>query len=75
MRLQIIHDSNGEATGVFIPIEDWSNILKHYPNIENVQNELPNWQKKILDKRLSDLTQHPEMFSDVESLFHLLDKE
>lgn len=53
MKTQIIKDYNGLPTGVFIPIQDWENLKKHYPNIEKVDEELPQWQKNLLDARLS----------------------
>ena len=74
MRTQIIQDYNGLPTGVFIPIEDWENIKKHYPNIENVDHELPQWQKDILDFRLTDLN-NPDKFEPINELFKVLDAE
>ena len=74
MRTQIIQDSSGLPTGVFIPIEDWENIKKHYPNIENVDQELPQWQKDILDIRLADLN-NPDKLEPIDELFKVLDSE
>lgn len=34
MKTQIIEDRNGMPTGVFIPIEDWENIKRKYPEID-----------------------------------------
>ena len=47
MRTQVIQDYNGLPTGVFISIQDWENIKKQYPNIEQVDlhNDIPQWQK------------------------------
>jgi hypothetical protein len=74
MRIQIIQDYNGLPTGVFIPIEDWENLKKHYPNLEKVDQELPQWQKDILDVRLSDLD-NPEKLEPIDELFRVLDSE
>jgi hypothetical protein len=74
MRTQIIQDHNGLPTGVFIPIEDWENIKKSYPNIEKVDKDLPQWQKDILDIRLADLN-NPEKFKSIDHLFDVLDQE
>lgn len=74
MKTQIIQDYNGLPAGVFIPIEDWENIKKHYPNIEKVNQELPQWQKDILDIRLADLN-NPDKTEPIDELFKVLDIE
>jgi len=74
MRTQIIQDHNGLPTGVFIPIEDWENIKKSYPSIEKVNEDLPQWQKDIIDARLADLN-NPKKFKSIEHLFDVLDEE
>ncbi len=74
MKTQIIKDYQGLATGVFIPIEDWENIKKHYPNIESINQELPQWQKDILDIRLADL-KNPDNLEPIDALFKVLDSE
>jgi hypothetical protein len=55
MRLQIIQDSTGKEAGVFIPMDDWKLIRDTYPDIDNLGNELPQWQKDALDKELQHL--------------------
>jgi hypothetical protein len=74
MKLQVLYDGNGNNSGVFIPIEDWENIKKNYPNIEKVNNDIPQWQKDILDVRLADLN-NPDKFEPIEELFKALDVE
>jgi hypothetical protein len=74
MRTQIIQDYNGLPTGVFINIVDWENIKKRYPNIENVDQELPQWQKDILDIRLADVN-NPDKLEPIDELFKVLDAE
>jgi hypothetical protein len=74
MRTQIIQDHNGLPTGVFIPIQDWENIKKYYPNIEKVDQELPQWQKDFLDVRLDDLN-NPDELKPIDELFKVLDAE
>jgi hypothetical protein len=74
MRTQIIQDHNGLPTGIFIPIEDWENIKKSYPSIEKVDEDLPQWQKDIIDARLADLN-NPDKFKSIEHLFDVLDEE
>ena len=72
MKTQIIQDYKGLPTGVFIPIEDWENLKKHYPNIENINDELPQWQKDMLDIRLSDLDNYDKI-EPIDELYKALD--
>ncbi|NGF54903.1 addiction module component CHP02574 family protein [Parapusillimonas sp. SGNA-6] len=74
MKPQVIQDHNGKPTGVFIPIEDWNNIKKKYPDFDQIGDELPQWQKDIIDLRLNDLD-NPEKIKSIENLFEVLDKE
>ncbi len=74
MKTQIIQDHNGIPTGVFIPIEDWENLKKNYPNIEKVNEDLPQWQKDILDIRLADLNNN-EKIESIDELFKALDAD
>ncbi len=37
MRLQIIHDSKGNATGVYIPISEWEELKKQYKDLKTLE--------------------------------------
>lgn len=74
MKTQIIQDHNGLPAGVFIPIEDWENLKKNYPNIEKVVDDLPQWQKEILDTRLNDLG-NPAKIKPINYLYKVLDED
>ena len=41
MKLQILQDNTGKGTGVYVPIADWELIKRDYPDIELVENEIP----------------------------------
>lgn len=41
MKLQVIQDSNGKATGVYIPIDEWKELKKQYRNLESLEYEEP----------------------------------
>jgi hypothetical protein len=69
MRLQVIQDSNGKKAGVFIPIEDWALIKTNYPDIDNLDTDIPEWQKQLLDKRLAVLAKTPNSIKPIEGLF------
>ena len=60
MKLQLIQDSKGKNTGVFIPIEDWTKIKNQYPDIENSDSDLLSWEKELIDLRLSAIEKYPE---------------
>ncbi len=72
MRLQVIQDSKGKNTGVFIPMEDWNLIKNQYPNIENVDNELDQWEKDLIDIRLDEIENNSQSLKSGEFLFEEL---
>jgi len=41
MRLQIIQDSKGKATGVYIPIKEWKELKKRYRDLDALEYEEP----------------------------------
>lgn len=36
MHLQIIQDSNGQDTGVFVPINEWKVIIQKYKDLQEI---------------------------------------
>ena len=44
-------------------------------NVDDLNNELPEWQKELIDTRLLLIAEHPERLRPVEELFNELDKE
>ncbi len=72
MRLQVIQDSKGKNTGVFIPMEDWNLIKNQYPNIENADNELDQWEKDLIDIRLDEIENNSQSLKSGEFLFEEL---
>lgn len=49
MKVQIIQDSKGKATGVYIPISDWKELKKQFRELENLESEEPS-KKQILQE-------------------------
>lgn len=49
MRLQIIQDSKGNATGVYIPINEWAALKKQYRDLEALEYEEPT-KEQILQE-------------------------
>lgn len=39
MSLQVIQDSNGKNTGVFIPYKEWSLLKKQHKDLAELENE------------------------------------
>lgn len=71
MRLQYLKNDNGETIAVQIPIEEWNIITEKYADIE----ELPNWQKKLIDTRLEEFKNHPENLISKEYFEKILEKD
>jgi hypothetical protein len=49
MKLQIIQDSKGNATGVYIPISEWKVLKKQYKELEALEYEEPS-KEQILQE-------------------------
>lgn len=75
MNLQYISDSNGVPTGVFIPMNDWNKLKEKYNNIETELNDIPEWHKAELDKRLADHRNNPNQVLDFNEAMDDIDKE
>jgi hypothetical protein len=69
MVAQYTYDANGNPIGVFIPIHDWNRISESYPGIEDI----PEWEKKLIDQRLDFIKQHPEQLIPIEDFLAELD--
>jgi len=41
MKLQVIQDSKGKATGVFIPHSEWKVLKKRHKDLEEPENDEP----------------------------------
>ena len=50
---QYTYDNTGNPVGVFLSINDWNKIT------EELQIELPEWQKKLIDLRLQEYQDNP----------------
>ena len=73
MNLQVIQDVHGKNTGVFIPLEDWALIKTNYPDVDSLEKDIPEWQKKLLDKRLDAIAKNPNSIKSIGGLFSELD--
>lgn len=75
MGLQVIQDGKGKNAGVFIPIEEWTKMKVNYPDIDQLDKEIPDWQKDLLDKRLDAIAMDPLRIKPIEHLFNELDSD
>ncbi len=51
MKLQIIQNSKGKATGVFIPIKEWKTLKKQYQDLELLEADS---DKNLILKELKE---------------------
>lgn len=71
MSLQYLQDNNGNTTAVVVPIEEWNRFTEKYKGLE----ELPQWQKNIIDHRLDSIKNHPEELVPLEDFMKELDTD
>jgi hypothetical protein len=69
---QILKDRQGTPMGVFIPIQTWNNLIIQYPDIETIDNDMQQWEKDFIDKRLDIVKRYPERLKPVEMLLENL---
>ncbi len=68
MKTQIIQDGNGVPAGVFVPMKEWEKMKAQYPDIELADEDLSQWEKELIDKRLDAIARNPERLQPIESL-------
>ena len=73
MSVRFLSDKSGTTTDIVIPIEDWQEITNKYPDLTNLFNDIPDWQKKLLDERLEFIKNHPDSLRPIEELLEELD--
>ena len=74
MKLQYILDSTGEATGVFIPINEWNELKRKYKGIEQEEKNVPEWHKNLVRDRLEDYKRNPDSAMDFDSAMDEIEK-
>ena len=75
MNLQVLHDSNGNNSGVYIPPQDWTLIKQQYPDIEEISSDIPDWQKELLTSRLEAIAKNPRRVKPIQGLFDVLNRK
>ena len=51
MKLQLIQDSKGKATGVYIPMSDWKELKKQFKDLEGLEYKEPTKEQILLELR------------------------
>ena len=78
MTLQFIQDTQGNTTGVFIPIEEWQTLKIKYSELQTEEEskhiELAKWQKQIIDERLLDYYNNPESAEDFDQMLDEIER-
>ena len=46
-----------------------------YPDADELDGPLPEWQKQLIDQRLEAIAQNPDRLRPIDELFDELDKE
>ena len=69
IKAQILKDKDGVSMGVFIPINDWEQLKRNYPDVEEITGDLPQWEKDFIDARLEIANKHPERLHPLNQLF------
>ncbi len=75
MSVNYVSDSSGETIAIQIPIDDWKKIKNKYPDVDDIDGDIPQWQKDMIDKRLKVIEDNPDSVQDIEGLFEELDKD
>jgi Putative addiction module component len=75
MRLQVLQDNFGNQTGIYVPMEDWTLIKNNYPDIESIDQDLPQWEKDIIDRRLKAIQSSPNRLRPINELFEELNRK
>ena len=68
--IQYLHDISGKPTAVLIPISDWKVIEEQV-----LSDDVPKWQKKLLDERMKFVWKHPEQLLDFDTAMRELENE
>jgi len=74
MNLQYISDNEGKTTGVFIPIKEWENLKSRYKGLEDEAEEVPDWHKDLVRKRLAEYHKNPDIALDFDSTMDDIEK-
>jgi hypothetical protein len=74
MSVQYLSDKEGQIVAVQVPIDEWRLIRSKHPDIE-LDASIPEWQRQLMDERLSAIEKYPEKVLPINGLISELDKD
>lgn len=75
MSFQYITDSDGQTTGVFIPIKEWNELKNKFKDIDKEGIEIPEWHQAIVRKRMELYKSEPDKAIDFNTALDDIDKK
>lgn len=74
MSVQYLSDKEGQIIAVQVPIDEWRIIRSKHPDIES-DASIPEWQRRLIDERLSAIEKNPGRILPIDGLIEELDKD
>ncbi|HUH32955.1 MAG TPA: hypothetical protein VLZ28_03325 [Daejeonella sp.] len=74
MSVQYLSNSKEQITGVQVQIEQWERIKRKYPDVDQIDSEVPEWHNEIIDSRLGAVKIEPGQVRPISDLFDELDR-
>ncbi|MFY9150662.1 MAG: addiction module protein [Prolixibacteraceae bacterium] len=75
MNVQLITDSNGKTTGVFIPIKEWNMLKQKYKGIEKEELDVPSWHLDVVNERLENYNNNSDQGIDFDQAIDQIESE
>ena len=75
MNLQFISDSEGQTTGVYIPINEWNALKRKFKDIELEEFDIPTWQMDEVRERMEEYKSNPDQALDFDQSMDEIEKE
>ena len=75
MSVQYITDSNGQTTGVFIPIKEWNNLKTKFKDIEKEGLDVPEWHQEVVRERMELYRKNPDQALDFDAAMNEIEKD
>lgn len=75
MSYQCIMDSNGQTTGVYIPINEWNKIKSQIENLEIEEDSVPEWHKEIVNERMEAYKKGEQISQDFNAAMDEIDRD
>ena len=74
MSVQYLSNKEEEIVAVQVPIDEWRIIKSKHPDIGS-DDAFPQWQKDIIDERLSAIEKYPSRILPIKGFIEELDQD